>query len=221
MIEEWIDNYSSATTTSTPRHLPSNSGSSTDSSAFSSSTETESSVSKSTPRPKNGKFASTKSRAQKIYGDLKKVKEPISPGGKIANFLNSIFSPRNLKASQAGPEEWGGPVIKSRSVNGKSVNVTKMSSVIKSRSLNDTKTTRSCLSRNQFSRGSSSNNNSNKSKRSVRFCPEINDFDDMSCASSDLFELENIGRAGVGSYEEDQLPVYGSTSFKMNTKVIW
>ncbi|KAL3625357.1 hypothetical protein CASFOL_030811 [Castilleja foliolosa] len=243
MIDKWIDNnYSNAT----PRHLPSNSGSSTDSSTTFSSTETGSSVSKSTRK-------SEKSRAPI------KTKKPISPGGKIANFLNSIFSPR---ASQTGPEEWSSSVIKSRSVNGKSVNVTKMSSVIKSRSVNDTKTTKSCLNRNQFSGGG------NKSKRSVRFVDEDcrpagdhksiynsineysisssgaaigsqyikknidslrkhelrdynhkeeNDFDGISCASSDLFELENIG----GRYEEDQLPVYGTTCFRMNSKVIW
>ncbi|KAL2251062.1 protein BIG GRAIN 1-like A [Sesamum indicum] len=277
MVEKWMENYG---TTTTPRHLSSNSGSSTDSSLFSSS-ETDSSASRSSvfplQKPKNaqklpaerpgkilqlettpkreGRFTRTKSRAMKIYGDLKKVKEPISPGGKIANFLNSIFSPRNLKKNQ-DLEEW--------------------SSVRKSRSMKDTATcslaSRSCLSKNPSSRG-------NKSKRSVRFCPvsvivnedcqpcghksiyddeysvsasvpsigsqfikknidsfrlyegknprkhEFRDFyenesdvDDKSCASSDLFELENIGRVGIGAYEEE-LPVYGTTSLKMNQAI--
>ncbi|KAI3447188.1 hypothetical protein Pfo_003853 [Paulownia fortunei] len=284
MIEKWMENYSTSKTRSTPRHFPSNSGSSTDSSMFSSS-ETESSASRSTPKssvfqlqkPKHaqtplterpvkilqletmpkgeGRFTRTKSRAHKIYGDLKKVKEPISPGGRIANFLNSIFSPRNLKTNQ-GLDEW--------------------SSVRKSRSVKDTTTcslaSRSCLSKNPSSRGS-------KSKRSVRFCPvsvivdedcqpcghkniyddeysvspsvptigskfikknidslrlyegknlrkhefrdhyqNEHDVDDMSCASSDLFELENIGRVGIGAYEEE-LPVYGTTSLKMNQAI--
>ncbi|CAI0387811.1 unnamed protein product [Linum tenue] len=35
----------------------------------------------------------TKLRALKFYSELKKVKQPISPGGRIASFLNSIFSP--------------------------------------------------------------------------------------------------------------------------------
>ncbi|KAK6139649.1 hypothetical protein DH2020_026613 [Rehmannia glutinosa] len=252
-VEKWMENYS------TPRHLSSNSGSSTDSSIFSSS-ETESSAPKkpilqleTTPSKREGRFTRTKSRALKIYGDLKKVKEPISPGGKIANFLNSIFSPRNLKKNQI-MEEW--------------------SSVRKSRSMKDTTTTttsssmatRSCL-----------NKNPNKSKRSVRFCPvnvildeesqpcgsksiyhddylvsasmpnigsqfikknmdsfrpknmrrhefirefceNESDVDDKSCASSDLFELENIGRVGIGAYEEE-LPVYGTTSLKMNKAI--
>ncbi|KAK6126778.1 hypothetical protein DH2020_039486 [Rehmannia glutinosa] len=260
MIEKWIENHSTTKSTSTPTHFPSNSASSTDSSIFSSSTETESSSStkskplkiqqilETKPKKRDGKFATTtKLTAQKIYRDLKKVKEPISPGGKISNFLNSIFSPRNLKTN----EEW--------------------SSVRKSRSVNETKTSslspKSCLTKNQSSRGG------NRNKRSVRFCPvsvivdedcqpcghksiysdeysigsryiqknidslrvnegkinlrkhELRDcyyknehdfFDDMSCASSDLFELENIiGRVDVGAYEEE-LPVYGTTSLRKN-----
>ncbi|KAI3889335.1 hypothetical protein MKX03_004750, partial [Papaver bracteatum] len=39
----------------------------------------------------NGK---AKSRAMKIYNDLIKVKQPISPGGKISSFLNSLFTPK-------------------------------------------------------------------------------------------------------------------------------
>ncbi|MCL7034406.1 hypothetical protein MKW94_012405 [Papaver nudicaule] len=39
----------------------------------------------------NGK---AKSRAMKIYNDLIKVKQPISPGGKISTFLNSLFTPK-------------------------------------------------------------------------------------------------------------------------------
>lgn len=193
----------------------------------------------------------------KIYGDLKKVKEPISPGGKIANFLNSIFSPRNNLKKNQGLEEW--------------------SSVRKSRSMKDNamSASRSCLSKNPSSSGGTNNNN--KSKRSVRFCPvsvildedsrpcghkrlyedeysvigsqfikknidsfrlfegkkktvirkhglmrefydNESDVDDKSCASSDLFELENIGPMGIGAYHEE-LPVYGTTSIKLNQAI--
>jgi hypothetical protein len=44
------------------------------------------------PRCEGGGFSKTKLRALKIYGELKKVKQPISPGGRIASFLNSIFN---------------------------------------------------------------------------------------------------------------------------------
>ncbi|XP_057768191.1 protein BIG GRAIN 1-like A [Salvia miltiorrhiza] len=177
VIEKWIEKQYSM-----PRHLASNSASSTDSSVFSSS-ETDSRGSPKTSKPKR--------EARKTS---KKVKEPISPGAKISNFFNSIFSPRNFKST----DEW--------------------SSMRKSRSMKDTTTTytRSCLTKNASSRP----------KRSVRFSQDEfavgsqfikknidsfrhyhheseRDFDDMSCASSDLFELQNI---------EEELPVYETTS---------
>ncbi|KAF5748350.1 hypothetical protein HS088_TW04G00303 [Tripterygium wilfordii] len=40
------------------------------------------------------------SRALKIYSNLKKVKQPISPGGKLANFINSIFTSGHTKKSK-------------------------------------------------------------------------------------------------------------------------
>ncbi|KAL2517932.1 hypothetical protein Adt_14179 [Abeliophyllum distichum] len=39
----------------------------------------------------------SKSRALKIYANLKKVKQPISPGGRLTNFINSLFSNANTK----------------------------------------------------------------------------------------------------------------------------
>ncbi|CAK9172345.1 unnamed protein product [Ilex paraguariensis] len=46
----------------------------------------------------------SKSRALKIYANLKKVKQPISPGGRITNFLNSLFTNGNAKkAKNSGP----------------------------------------------------------------------------------------------------------------------
>ncbi|CAN4110225.1 unnamed protein product [Withania somnifera] len=199
-----------------------------------------------------GRFTRTKSRALKIYGDLKKVKQPISPGGKIANFLNSIFNSRNMKKNHhQSMEDWS-PVKKSRSVNDSTVTCSL--------------TTRSsCLNKTPSSR-------INKSKRSVRFCPvsvivdedcqpcghksiykneepiiwqvpkegsfrkfegkhinkhqyrgfypsEDEEDDCRSCASSDLFELENIGMIGHVHATRDGLPVYGTTSFKMNQAI--
>ncbi|KAF9662298.1 hypothetical protein SADUNF_Sadunf18G0038500 [Salix dunnii] len=45
----------------------------------------------------------SKSRAFKIYSNLKKMKQPISPGGKLANFLNSLFTTGNTKKSKNSP----------------------------------------------------------------------------------------------------------------------
>ncbi|GMI93669.1 hypothetical protein HRI_003036200 [Hibiscus trionum] len=52
------------------------------------------------PKHEAGGFIRTKSKAMKIYSDLKKVKQPISPCGKLASFINSLFtsgSPKNTK----------------------------------------------------------------------------------------------------------------------------
>lgn len=54
----------------------------------------------------------SKSKALKIYGSLKKVKQPISPGGRLATFLNSLFTAGNTKKSTktapsaGGLEDW-------------------------------------------------------------------------------------------------------------------
>ncbi|KAE8659570.1 hydroxyproline-rich glycoprotein [Hibiscus syriacus] len=90
-----------------------------------------------------GGFVRTKSKASKIYNDLKKVKQPISPGGKFATFLNSLFTAGNTK--------------KTKISSSKSDQATPTCSSASSFS-------RSCLSKTPSSRG-------NGTKRSVRFCP--------------------------------------------------
>ncbi|XP_016446322.1 protein BIG GRAIN 1-like A [Nicotiana tabacum] len=216
-----------------------------------------------TPKCEGGRFMRTKTRALKIYGDLKKVKQPISPGGKIANFLNSIFNSRNMKKNhhhhhhhnQQGMEDW--------------------SSVRKSRSVNDLSSTVTCslASSSSCLNKSTPSSTRGKSKRSVRFCPvsvivdedcqpcghksiykneeprnwhvpkvgsfrnfegkhinknqyrgfyeseEEEDDDGRSCASSDLFELENIGMISHVHATRNELPVYGTTSLKMNQAI--
>ncbi|KAL0394210.1 UNVERIFIED_CONTAM: protein BIG GRAIN 1-like B [Sesamum latifolium] len=42
----------------------------------------------------------SKSRALKIYANLKKVRQPISPGGRLTSFINSLFSNANAKKSK-------------------------------------------------------------------------------------------------------------------------
>ncbi|PSS02009.1 Protein BIG GRAIN 1-like [Actinidia chinensis var. chinensis] len=211
-----------------------------------------------TPK-REGRLTRTKSKALKIYGDLKKAKQPISPGRRITNFLNSLFNSKNGKRE---PD---------------------LNSMRKSRSVKDTPMTcslsssfsRSCLSKPISSRAKLNSNNGG-SKRCVRFLPvsvivdedsrpcghkrvyeadpslmptpivrkiaektinnqiknmnafELRDLDDndddeddddgVSCASSDLFELENIGEIGVGPYGEE-LPVYGTTSLKTHHSI--
>ncbi|KAL3632955.1 hypothetical protein CASFOL_025939 [Castilleja foliolosa] len=85
----------------------------------------------------------------KIYRDLKKVKQPISPGGKLAGFLNTLFSGKPKMAARGGDYS---PSLKSMSTS----TCSSASSF-----------TRSCLSKMPSSQGKSSNG----VKRSVRFSP--------------------------------------------------
>ncbi|KAK8551312.1 hypothetical protein V6N13_119783 [Hibiscus sabdariffa] len=100
-----------------------------------------------------GGLVRTKSKALKIYSDLKKVKQPISPGGKLASFLNSLFTAGNTKKTKI-------PSSKYKETKSKSDQATPTCSSASSIS-------RSCLSKTPSSRG-------NGTKRSVTFCP-VND----------------------------------------------
>ncbi|XP_021836040.2 protein BIG GRAIN 1-like B [Spinacia oleracea] len=241
-------------------------------------------------------FTKTKSRALKIYGELKKSKQqntsPVSPGRRIAAFLNSIF--RNTS---------GSPVINSPEIKLNTPAKTAMTETTNSTCSTASSFSRSCLSNKTPSSSSSGKSSSTPgTKRSVRFYPvsvivdedghkslqknsnrdfeklisntqfggktldqqqkrrrekeidalmmmiktncgniqqrhvsslnkhcgdddddeemeevddeeEDDDDDNGSCASSDLFELENLSSLGVSRYYEE-LPVYGTTSLE-------
>ncbi|KAL3332392.1 hypothetical protein AABB24_032793, partial [Solanum stoloniferum] len=235
LIEKWMESYKY---TQSSGHFSSDSSSSTESSMFSSS-ETESRSINTLPRPTTqvrrsekvvtfstetttpkceggGRFMRTKSRA------LKMVKQPISPGGKIANFLNSIFNSRNMKKNHH--EDWR----KSRSVNDSTtsscLNKTPSST---SRSNKSKRSVRFCpvtviVDEDCQPCGHKSIYKNEEPKHQYRgfYKDEDEDEDDgRSCASSDLFELENIGMIGHVHATRDGLPVYGTTSFKMNQAI--
>lgn len=135
-------------------------------------------------KPKHeGKFVKTKSRAMKIYGDLKKVKQPISPGGRLATFLNSLFTAGNAKntkhpsSSSVGYDDARSHIdIKSKSANASTCSSASSFS-------------RSCLSKTPSSRGKLSNNKI----RSVRFYPVsvIVDEDCQPCGHKSLYGEES------------------------------
>lgn len=129
--------------------------------------------------PKEGSnFVKTKSRALKIYGDLKKVKQPISPGGKLASFLNSLFTTGNPKKSKISTTHDENSARKSKSANGSSSTCSSASSF-----------SRSCLSnKTSSSRGGKPINGG--IKRSVRFYPVsvIVDEDSQPCGQKSLFD---------------------------------
>ncbi|KAL0341847.1 UNVERIFIED_CONTAM: protein BIG GRAIN 1-like A [Sesamum calycinum] len=133
-------------------------------------------------KPKNeGGFSKTKSRALKIYGDLKKVKQPISPGSKLASFLNSLFTGGNLKKPKiAGNSDIDSPSLKS-------TNASTCSSA--------SSFSRSCLSKTPSSRGKSSGG----TKRSVRFSPVsvIVDEDCQPCGHKSLHDRKQTSNYEV------------------------
>ncbi|KAM7476075.1 hypothetical protein LguiB_023318 [Lonicera macranthoides] len=229
-----------------------------------------------------GGFVKTKSRALKIYGDLKKAKQPISPGGRLASFLNSIFTAGNAKkkAKLSSARSYDDSSLERKSKSAQTSTCSSASSF-----------SRSCLSKTPSSTGKSSNG----AKRSVRFYPvsvivdedcqpcghkslyedepnlkavsvvrssmdeelkfhlaeknrrveeaardllkkyqksvecelvmrnfHLNNSDEdddaASCASSDLFELDNLSAVGIERYREE-LPVYETTHFDTNRAI--
>ena len=141
------------------------------------------------PKPKNeGGFMKTKSRALKIYGDLKKVKQPISPGGCLASFLNSLFTAGAAKKAKISLSEDSTPERKSKSGH------TSTCSTASSFS-------RSCLSKKASTRGKLSNG----AKRSVRFYPVsvIVDEDCRPCGHKCLYEGDEPVRPVKNFINED------------------
>lgn len=121
-------------------------------------------------------FMKTKSRALKIYADLKKVKQPISPGARLAGFVNSLFTAAgNTKKPKMSNPETNSPILKS-------ANASTCSSA--------SSFSRSCLSKTPSSRGKSAGGE----KRSVRFSQVIVNEDFQPCGHKSLQEEMNFNR---------------------------
>lgn len=123
---------------------------------------------------KEGFIKSKQRAASKIYGELKKAKHPISPGVRLASFLNSLFAAGNAKKAKisGGSDDLGERKTKSAQAS----TCSSASSY-----------SRSCLSKTPSSRGSKP---SNGVKRSVRFYPVsiIFDEDCRPCGQKCLYE---------------------------------
>ncbi|KAK1365199.1 hypothetical protein POM88_040760 [Heracleum sosnowskyi] len=125
-----------------------------------------------TPKREMKFITTTKSRALQIYSELKKVKQPISPGGRIASLLNSIFSSKSMKKSKFSED---------------------LGSVTKSRSLGETTNSsastfsRTCLRKAPSSRCKM---NSNGMKRAVRFSPVSVNIVDEDCERETVYKDE-------------------------------
>ncbi|KAK2391946.1 protein BIG GRAIN B [Trifolium repens] len=115
----------------------------------------------------------SKSRALKIYNNLKKVKQPISPGGKLTSFLNSLFINTNKTKTVASSYEDTNAERKAKS--GLASTCSSASSF-----------SRSCLSKNS---STSRDKLHNGVKRTVRFYPVsvIVDEDNQPCGHKCLY----------------------------------
>ncbi|KAK7321573.1 hypothetical protein VNO77_32362 [Canavalia gladiata] len=101
----------------------------------------------------------SKSRALKIYNNLKKVKQPISPGGRVTSFLNSLFTNAKKTTNRSTCEEEERKVKSVRAAS--------------SSSSSSTCSSASSFSRSCLSKTSSSDRERlrNGVKRTVRFYP--------------------------------------------------
>ncbi|KAJ0031146.1 hypothetical protein Pint_13714 [Pistacia integerrima] len=123
----------------------------------------------------------SKSRALKIYSNLKKVKQPISPGGRLASFINSLFTAGNAKKTKSSSSNNENFYNLNSERNSKSGQVSTCSSA--------SSFSRSCLSKNS---PSTRERLRNGVKRSVRFYPVsvIVDEDCRPCGHKCIYEEE-------------------------------
>ncbi|XP_041989649.1 protein BIG GRAIN 1-like A [Salvia splendens] len=167
------------------------------------------------------RLAKTKLKALKMY---KSVKQPISPSGKVAAFLNSLFAAGNLKKQKIDSpgssfsRSWHTATTTTPSSSTPSIRFFPASTVILDEDC-----------RLQRQTGNSEDIDSildaideelamhMKNKEQIlgfdifsdekrEFEDGDDEFDGASCASSDLFELENLSAIGM-----EELPLYQTT----------
>ncbi|XP_039064768.1 protein BIG GRAIN 1-like A [Hibiscus syriacus] len=155
-------------------------------------------------RESGGGLTKTKLKALKIYGELKKVKQPISPGGWITGFLNSIFNANAKKVKMCSDGVSGDVGFHRKS---------------RSTASSPSSFSRSCLSKTPSS-GANSNskysNGLNGTKRSVKFCPVsvTVDEDCRPCGHKCIHEED------PRLMYREELPVYETTWLKSNQAIV-
>ncbi|TXG61808.1 hypothetical protein EZV62_013171 [Acer yangbiense] len=130
----------------------------------------------------------SKSRALKIYSNLKKVKQPISPGGRLASFINSLFSTTGNTKKPKNPSSLNSSY--DDVINAADNSYAKSSGQVSTCS-STSSFSRSCLSKNS---PSTRERLRNGVKRSVRFYPVsvIVDEDCRPCGHKSLYEEEDV-----------------------------
>lgn len=142
-----------------------------------------------TQKPKNEINNGFEKKTTKFKA-LKKVKQPISPGAKLASFLNSLFN------SGSGNKNTTKKKAKLVSLSSNTTNTTTTTPCSSASSFS-----RSCLSKTpSSSRSGGNNNNNNKVNRSVRFCPVsvIVDEDCRPCGHKNLLQEKEEHKKSYG-----------------------
>ncbi|KAJ0242372.1 Protein BIG GRAIN 1-like B [Hirschfeldia incana] len=171
-----------------------------------------------------------KSKALKMYSDLKKVKQPISPGGRLATFLNSLFTGNTKKPDNKTATSSSTTCSSASSFSRSCLSKTTSSSEKTKRSVRfcpvnvilDENSSRESRvmeeNRRVIEAAKELIRTYQKSKDVVNISVEEEEDDEddgASCASSDLFELDNLSAIGIGRYREE-LPVYETTRLNTN-----
>ncbi|PSS11752.1 Protein BIG GRAIN 1-like [Actinidia chinensis var. chinensis] len=135
----------------------------------------------------------SKLKALKIYDNLKKMKQPISPGGKLAAFLNSLFTNGNTKQTKKKSNSTNGGYedffVERKSKSSQASTCSSVSSY-----------SRPCLTKNPLNYREKPNNGV---KRTVRFFPVsvIVDEDCRPCGHKSVNQ-DNLVKFGPRTNEE-------------------
>ncbi|XP_052209041.1 protein BIG GRAIN 1-like A [Diospyros lotus] len=135
----------------------------------------------------------TRSRAARICSNLKKIKQPISPGGKLVSFLNSLFTNGNSKKTKSCSSIYEEDACVERKAN----------PVQESTCSSASSFSRSCLSK--ASKNSNNEKASNGIKRTVRFYPVsvIVDEDSRPCGHKSIY-ADDFGKREARKAERER-----------------
>ncbi|KAI4380847.1 hypothetical protein MLD38_006989 [Melastoma candidum] len=161
----------------------------------------------------NGDEMNSEPRGLKIYSNLKKMKQPISPGGKLASFINSLFTANNTprKAKQSAMHSV--PYTEEENFDGK------LKSGDSSACSSASSFSRSCLSKySPMTREKLRNG----SKRSVQFYPvSLNlDEDSQLCGQKSLpRERQGYEKQIAGMERSVSIPAARNSGTNVHRKI--
>lgn len=189
--------------------------------------------------PAEDDLIKSKSRALKIYANLKKVKQPISPGGRLTSFINSLFSNAGGKKTESRDDKSAcssassysrsclskySPREKTRDGERRRVRFEPVNEEIVDRRRNlgsgdSGRFGRPPLPPVELKVGKKAEFIAKRqnSKRVDVLCTDDEE-DCLSDSSSDLFELDHLAFFGSNRYSEE-LPVYETTHFDTNCAI--